>query len=147
MLPDPGANTALSADELPDDVFAEGSVLHVSGYSLMRAGLARRGAEAMDRARDAGMPVSVDPASAALLHRRSRVPATARGRSTCCCPTQDELAALGGDLPGVKEFVVKLGARRRVLERRAQADRRRAPSRSTTSSTPPAPATRSPPAS
>ena len=34
--------TALSADDLPDDVFAEGDVLHVSGYSLMRAGLARR---------------------------------------------------------------------------------------------------------
>src|SRR4051794_7706812 len=38
MLPDPGANTALSADDLPGDVFAAGSVLHVSGYSLMRAG-------------------------------------------------------------------------------------------------------------
>ena len=42
MLPDPGANTALSADDLPDDVFAAGAILHVSGYSLHAPRLARR---------------------------------------------------------------------------------------------------------
>jgi ribokinase len=108
MLPDPGANTALSAESLPDDVFAEGSVLHVSGYSLMRAGSRGAAMAAMDRARDAGMLISVDPASAALLiddpaflHRARPV--------DLLLPNADELAALGGDLPGVKEFVVKQG--------------------------------------
>ena len=38
MLPDPGANDALTADDLPDDVFAEGAILHVSGYALLRPG-------------------------------------------------------------------------------------------------------------
>jgi len=108
MLPDPGANTALSADDLPDDVFGDGSVLHVSGYSLMRPGSRGAALAAMDRARDAGMRISVDPASAALLiddpaflHRARPV--------DLLLPNQDELAALGGDLPGVKEFAVKRG--------------------------------------
>jgi sugar/nucleoside kinase (ribokinase family) len=108
MLPDPGANTALSAVDLPDDVFTDGAVLHVSGYSLMRPGSRGAALEAMDRARDAGMLVSVDPASAALLiddpaflHRARPV--------DLLLPNQDELAALGGDLPGVKEFAVKQG--------------------------------------
>jgi sugar/nucleoside kinase (ribokinase family) len=108
MLPDPGANTALSAGDLPDDLFAEGAILHVSGYSLMRPGSRPAALEAMDRARDAGMLVSVDPASAALLiddpaflHRARPV--------DLLLPNADELAALGGDLPGVKEFAVKLG--------------------------------------
>ena len=108
MLPDPGANTALSADELPDDVFAQGAILHVSGYSLLRPGSRGAALTAMDRARDAGMLISVDPASAALLiadpaflHRARPV--------DLLLPNRDELAALGGGLPGVKEFVVKQG--------------------------------------
>ncbi len=67
MLPDPGANTALSAAELPDDLWAQDAILHVSGYSLMRAGSRAAALAAMDRAREAGMRISVDPASAALL--------------------------------------------------------------------------------
>ena len=105
MLPDPGANTALTADELPDEVFTEGAILHVSGYSLMRPGSRGAALEAMGRARDAGMLISVDPASAALLiddpaflHRARPV--------DLLLPNEDELAALGGDLPGVKEFAV-----------------------------------------
>ncbi|MDA0165399.1 sugar kinase [Solirubrobacter ginsenosidimutans] len=108
MLPDPGANTALSSDDLPEDLFVEGSILHVSGYSLMRPGSRPAALTAMDRARDAGMLISVDPASAALLiddpaflHRARPV--------DLLLPNADELAALGGDLPGVKEFAVKLG--------------------------------------
>ena len=108
MLPDPGANTALSAVGLPDDVFGPGAILHVSGYSLMRPGSRGAALTAMDRARDAGMLISVDPASAALLiadpaflHRARPV--------DLLLPNRDELAALGGGLPGVKEFVVKQG--------------------------------------
>src|SRR4051812_41894658 len=66
MLPDPGANTALSIAGAGSD-FVEGNILHVSGYSLMRPGSRGAALEAMDLARDAGMLVSVDPASAALL--------------------------------------------------------------------------------
>jgi sugar/nucleoside kinase (ribokinase family) len=109
MLPDPGANAALTLAGA-EDLFAEGNVLHVSGYSLMRPGSRAAALDAMDRARDAGMPISVDPASAALLiddpaflHRARPV--------DLLLPNDDELAALGGDLPGVKEFVVKQGRR------------------------------------
>jgi ribokinase len=108
MLPDPGANTALSAEHLPSEVFADQNILHVSGYSLMRPGSRGAALTAMDQARDAGMLISVDPASAALLiddpaflHRARPV--------DLLLPNADELAALGGDVPGVKEFAVKLG--------------------------------------
>jgi sugar/nucleoside kinase (ribokinase family) len=108
MLPDPGANTTLSPDHLPSDVFVEDAVLHVSGYSLMRPGSRGAALTAMDRARDAGMLISVDPSSAALLIDDPAFLDRARPVDLLL-PNADELAALGGDLPGVKEFVVKLG--------------------------------------
>jgi sugar/nucleoside kinase (ribokinase family) len=108
MLPDPGANTSLSPDHLPSDVFVEDAVLHVSGYSLMRPGSRGAALTAMDRARDAGMLISVDPSSAALLIDDPAFLDRARPVDLLL-PNADELAALGGDLPGVKEFVVKLG--------------------------------------
>jgi ribokinase len=108
MLPDPAANTTLSPDHLPSDVFTEGAVLHVSGYSLMRPGSRGAALTAMDRARDAGMLISVDPSSAALLIDDPAFLDRARPVDLLL-PNADELAALGGDLPGVKEFVVKLG--------------------------------------
>jgi ribokinase len=109
MLPDPGANAALGTGDLPDDVFAGGNVLHVSGYSLMRPGSRGAALEAMDRARAAGMPVSVDPASAALLREDPAFLDRARPVDLLL-PNADELRALGDGLRGVKETVVKLGA-------------------------------------
>ena len=109
MLPDPGANAALASTDLPDDLFAEGNVLHVSGYSLMRTGSRGAALEAMARAREAGMLVSVDPASAALLRGDPAFLERARPVDLLL-PNADELAALGDGLPGVKETVVKLGA-------------------------------------
>ena len=108
MLPDPGANIALQADGLSSDLFAAGNVLHVSGYSLMRPGSRTAALLAMDKARDAGMPVSVDPASAALLLDDPAFLDRARPVDLLL-PNEDEFAALGGDLPGVKEFVIKRG--------------------------------------
>jgi sugar/nucleoside kinase (ribokinase family) len=64
MLPDPGANDALTAEELPE---LNGDLLHVSGYALMRAGSRAAALAAIERAREAGMRISVDPASAAPL--------------------------------------------------------------------------------
>ena len=107
MLPDPGANTTLSiAGAL--SAFTEGNILHVSGYSLMRPGSRGPALDAMARARDAGMLISVDPASAALLIDDPAFLDRARPLDLLL-PNADELAALGGDLPGVKEFVVKQG--------------------------------------
>ena len=64
MLPDPGANDALAATDLPR---FDGGILHVSGYALLRPGSRAAALEAIERARDAGMKISVDPASAAPL--------------------------------------------------------------------------------
>ncbi len=67
MAPDAGANDALSEGDLPDELLGEGGHLHVSGYSLLRAGSRPAAVAAVGRALTAGMSVSVDPSSSALL--------------------------------------------------------------------------------
>jgi sugar/nucleoside kinase (ribokinase family) len=70
MAPDAGANDALTKEDVPDDVLTEGGHLHVVGYALLRPGSRPAAREAMARAREAGMTVSVDPSSSALLSER-----------------------------------------------------------------------------
>lgn len=74
MLSDPGANAAFSPDDLPEDLFARGGHLHVSGYSLLREGSQEAALAALDQARRAGMSISVDGASAAPLERLGAEP-------------------------------------------------------------------------
>jgi sugar/nucleoside kinase (ribokinase family) len=69
MLSDPGANAALSPDDLPHDLFVRGAHLHVSGYTLLAEGSRNAALAALDYARRAGMSASVDGASAAPLER------------------------------------------------------------------------------
>lgn len=69
MLSDPGANAALSPDDLPQDLFAPGSHLHMSGYTLLNEGSRPAALAALGLAQRAGMSVSVDGASAAPLER------------------------------------------------------------------------------
>jgi sugar/nucleoside kinase (ribokinase family) len=69
MLSDPGANAALSPEDLPDDLFAPGSHLHVSGYTLLNLGSRSAALAAIGRAQRAGMAISVDGASSAPLSR------------------------------------------------------------------------------
>src|SRR2546430_4044461 len=69
MLSDPGANAALSPDDLPKDLFTPGCHLHVSGYTLLNEGSRAAAMTAMERALEANMSVSVDGASAAPLER------------------------------------------------------------------------------
>jgi sugar/nucleoside kinase (ribokinase family) len=92
MLPDPGANDAPA--EFPDDLTARH--LHVSGYSLLRPA-ARPGAlAAIERARAAGMTVSIDPASWALIRPGLIPPAD------LLLPNEEEAAVLSGhDDPAV----------------------------------------------
>jgi ribokinase len=112
MLPDAGANDALAVADLPDDLFerANGArILHVSGYALLRPGPRAAALEAMARAREAGMLISVDPASAAPLLADPAFLDRARPVDLLL-PNAHELAALGDDLRGVRETVVTLGA-------------------------------------
>jgi sugar/nucleoside kinase (ribokinase family) len=69
MLSDPGANAALSPDDLPKDLFTPGCHLHVSGYTLLNAGSRQATLAAISMARRAGMTISVDGASSAPLER------------------------------------------------------------------------------
>ncbi len=69
MMSDPGANAALSPDDLPKDLFTPGSHLHLSGYSLLNEGSRTAALAALDYALRAGMSVSVDGASSAPLDR------------------------------------------------------------------------------
>jgi sugar/nucleoside kinase (ribokinase family) len=67
MVPDPGANDALTRQDLPADAFTPGAHLHLSGYTLLKAGSRDAGLAALGMARAAGMTVSVDAASAGPL--------------------------------------------------------------------------------
>jgi sugar/nucleoside kinase (ribokinase family) len=101
MLPDPGANDMPAL--VPDALLHAGGHLHVIGYALMRPG-ARPGAlAAIERAHAAGMTVSVDPSSWALM-RPGVFPDV-----DLLVPNEDEARVLGPlDAP---EVVTKLGAR------------------------------------
>lgn len=67
MLPDPGANSGLRADDLPVRLFRAGTHLHLSGYTLLNPHSREAGLAALARARTAGMSVSVDASSSAPL--------------------------------------------------------------------------------
>jgi ribokinase len=67
FLVDPGASANLSPSDLPVGCFGPGRHLHLSGYPVLHAGSRAAAVAAVERARTAGMTVSVDPASAAPL--------------------------------------------------------------------------------
>ena len=69
MLPDSGANTALTPDDLPHRIFRPGAHLHLSGYTLLNDGPRDAGLAALALAQAADMTVSVDPSSAALIEQ------------------------------------------------------------------------------
>jgi sugar/nucleoside kinase (ribokinase family) len=74
MLSDPGANAALSPDDLPKDLFTPGSHLHVSGYTLLNPGSRPAALAACQMAARAGMTVSLDAASFAPVERAGAEP-------------------------------------------------------------------------
>lgn len=67
MLPDAGANSALSADDLPPLTRDDASWLHLSGYTLLNPGSRPAGEAALAQAAASGLSRSVDVASAAPL--------------------------------------------------------------------------------
>jgi ribokinase len=93
MLPDPGANDGPLGEMPPGDH------LHVVGYALLRDGPRASALAAIERARAAGMSVSVDPSSWALL-RPGALPEV-----DLLLPNEREAELVTG------EMVIKLGAR------------------------------------
>lgn len=67
MLTERGANAALRVDTVTDALLADAAVLHVSGYSILDGFGARGTRELLRRAAEAGVPVSVNPASIGYL--------------------------------------------------------------------------------
>ena len=94
MVPDAGANDALDEADLDDELLGEGDHLHVSGYSLLREGSCPAARAAIRRAVDAGMSVSVDPSSSALLSPRFLDDAEG---ASLMLPNASEAHALTGD--------------------------------------------------
>ena len=110
MLPDPGANDGLQPADLSDELLDGGGHLHVVGYALLREGSREAARSAIARAKAAGMTVSVDPSSAALLSPDFLDLADG---ADLLVPNADEAEALGGVRALAERFpevVVKLGA-------------------------------------
>jgi sugar/nucleoside kinase (ribokinase family) len=120
-LTDPGANAALSPDDLPKDLFTPGCHLHMSGYTLLNEESRAAGIAAMDHAAHAGMTVSVDGGSAAPLERAGAEPfLELTGRVTLLFVNQAQAKILTGREDAAQaarvltawypEVVVKMGA-------------------------------------
>ena len=73
MLSDPGANAALSPDDLPHDLFVPGAHLHVSGYTLLSEGSRGRGARRA-RLRRPGRHVDLGGRGVGRAARAGRAP-------------------------------------------------------------------------
>jgi ribokinase len=99
MLPDRGANAALAPADLPVEELRSATHLHLSGYTLLDPGSRAAGLVALEHAREAGVSVSVDPASAAPLE-------AAGARAFL-----DWVAHADVLLPNLEEAVVLTGAR------------------------------------
>ena len=115
MLPDAGANAALAPTPLPPGA----AHLHVAGYALLRPGSRAAALALLSAARAAGVPVSVDPSSAAPLARAPGFLEWVAG-AALLLPNRAEAAVLAGtaDVEAAAraltahggEVVVKLGA-------------------------------------
>lgn len=121
MIPDRGANLRLRTADVPSEVFVAGAHLHLSGYTLFEEGPRRVALAALERARAAGMTISVDPSSVQpLLAAGTREFLSWTEDLDLCMPNADEARALTriGDVDGAAvqlatryaEVVVTLGA-------------------------------------
>ena len=101
-----GANASLAAADLPAELLDGVAHVHVSGYALFEPGPRAAVLELVGRA---GLPWSVDPASASWLRDADFLAWTAG--ASLCLANEDEAAVLGDDLADAyPEVVVKRGA-------------------------------------
>jgi sugar/nucleoside kinase (ribokinase family) len=116
MFTDRGANLALGPEDLPDELLDGVTFIHVSGYALLEK-VTRTAV--LDLVRRAGLPWSVDPASAAFVRDTGFLSWTAG--ATICFPNEDEADVLEeGLLDAYEVLVLKRGRRgARVLRRGA----------------------------
>jgi sugar/nucleoside kinase (ribokinase family) len=121
MLPDAGANTTLGPEDVPAEPFRPGAHLHLSGYTLLNEGSRDGGLAALALAARAGMTVSVDPSSAALIEEAGAARFLSLTRNVdLLLANRDEATVLAGESDAhqaaqrlgdtYREVVVKLGA-------------------------------------
>ncbi len=97
MYTDRGANLALVADDVPVGLVEDAALLHLSGYSFVEPGVREAALTLMARAREAGVPVSVDPSSAAFLREVGAAEFLAwTAGAALCFPNHDEAHVLTG---------------------------------------------------
>lgn len=97
FLTDRGANDWLEPANLPDAFLDEVGILQVSGYALVGERSRATVLDFMAKARDRGVTISVDPASASFLRElgpRNFLDWTAG--ADLCFPNNDEAAVLAG---------------------------------------------------
>ena len=111
MLTDRGASAHLGPGDLRSGWLDDAAHVHVSGYALLSATTRPAGLHAMQRAREAGTPVSVDPASAAPLRRiGAEAFLTMLPPHVLLTPNADEARVLAGR-EDVEEAAMCLAAR------------------------------------
>jgi sugar/nucleoside kinase (ribokinase family) len=95
FLTDRGANEALEAGDIPDELIAGAAMIHLSGYSFFAPSPRAAVLDVMRRAGD--KPISVDPASAEFLREvgRENFLGWTRG-AAILFPNADEAAILAG---------------------------------------------------
>ncbi len=101
-----GANARLALP-LPEDWLEGAEWLHLSGYALLEPSSRQTAVEALLRARESGLPVSLDPGMVAVHGHGSGL--RALGKVDVFLPNREEaLALVGGlspaELPQLREF-------------------------------------------
>jgi sugar/nucleoside kinase (ribokinase family) len=93
MMVPRGANHFFDADDIPADAVRTAGWLHLTGYSFFWEGPKRAALKALALAREAGVPVSLDPSSAGFIRRHGfSLPPGVR----ILLPNREECAALTG---------------------------------------------------
>ncbi|MFZ5823166.1 MAG: carbohydrate kinase family protein [Bacillota bacterium] len=93
MMVPRGANHHLDAVDIDADDLRTAGWLHVTGYSFFWEAPRRAAARAIDLAREAGLPISLDPSSAGFIRRHGlAVPAGLK----LLLPNREEALALTG---------------------------------------------------
>ena len=115
MLTERGANAALRSDAVTAELLADAAVLHVSGYSILDGFGAAKTRELIGRATDAGVPVSVNPASTGYISDFGvDAFSEAIGGTTLLFPNLAEARQLSGE-DDPEAAARALGARFRVV--------------------------------
>ena len=99
MITDRGANLRLRPVDVPVALLDDVALLHLTGYSFFEPGPREVARGLLAAARDRGVPVTIDPGSAAFLAAPSVGPAAFLGwtrDAAVCFPNLDEAAVLTG---------------------------------------------------